>query len=46
MPPTLGENVFNIGNTELKIFVPQGCGEAYKRKWRPYEGKIHESSNI
>ena len=36
MPPKLGENVFNIENTKLKIFVPQGYGETYKRKWKPY----------
>ena len=36
MPPELGENVFNIENTKLKIFVPRGYGETYKRKWKPY----------
>lgn len=36
--------MFNIGNTKLKIFVPQGYGETYRKNqyWSRYSDIINE----
>ena len=40
IPPTLGDDVFEGCNSELKIYVPSESIAAYKEAWSAYESKI------